>query len=127
MADLQKDKRFLQERLKDRERAAQQISRLILEAESQRTTGKRKDLHTSIINFGSLKGKMSWPAKGEIITHFGEQRHPLLKTVTENLGIEIKSQLGAPVCAVDDGEVWTITWQRGRGNIGFSGGNKVDY
>ena len=41
----------------------------------------------------------------------------MLNTITENLGIEIKAPLGSPVVAVDDGQVQTITWQRGRGNI----------
>jgi murein DD-endopeptidase MepM/ murein hydrolase activator NlpD len=58
-----------------------------------------------------------WPVQGEIISHFGRQRHPTLNTITENLGVEIKTKLGTPVFAVSDGEVQTITWQRGRGNI----------
>jgi len=52
-----------------------------------------------------------------VISHFGRQKHPSLNTITENLGIEIKAKLGAPVKVVDDGQVQTITWQRGRGNI----------
>lgn len=117
LKQLQKDKEFLRQRLSERERAAQQIGRLIIEAESQRASQERPKLRDTGANFAALKGRMLWPAQGNIVAHFGKQRHPELKTITENLGVEIKAAYGSAVCAVNDGEVWTITWQRGRGNI----------
>lgn len=117
LQQLRKDKEFLKQKLAERERAAQQISRLIVEAESQRANRERAPVGIDDVDFSTLKGHMMWPAKGKIIMHFGKQRHPQLKTITENLGIEIKAPYGSAVQAVDDGEVWTITWQRGRGNI----------
>ena len=76
---------------------------------------KSRTLYTQ--NFYALQGQMQWPAKGTISARFGKQKHPQLKTITENLGIEIKARRGDPVIAVADGTVQSITWQRGRGNI----------
>ena len=117
LSKLRQDKEFIKQRLTEREHAAQQISRLIVEAETQRITKVQPRPADTGAEFASLKGQMIWPANGKIITRFGKQRHPELKTITENLGIEIKATYGSSVCVVDDGEVWTITWQRGRGNI----------
>jgi len=44
------------------------------------------------------------------------QKHPTLKTITENSGIDIKVRQGTPVRAVLDGVVTTITYIRGFGN-----------
>jgi len=43
--------------------------------------------------------------EGTIVARFGSQRHPTLKTVTHNTGIEIAVKAGTPVVAVADGEV----------------------
>jgi murein DD-endopeptidase MepM/ murein hydrolase activator NlpD len=60
---------------------------------------------------------MLWPVAGKIIARFGQYRHPELKTVTENIGIDIQAGAGNPVKVVASGRVTVITWQRGRGNI----------
>jgi murein DD-endopeptidase MepM/ murein hydrolase activator NlpD len=60
---------------------------------------------------------MIWPTQGYVIAHFGRQKHPKWKTITENIGIDIKADFGEEVRAVASGVVTAITWQRGRGNI----------
>ena len=100
---------------------------MIENREKERTQKQRQISHkkTQVIQvephrdytFSSLRGRLPWPTQGQIISHFGKQRHPTLKTITENLGIEIRAPLGTPVQTVDAGQVQTITWQRGRGNI----------
>jgi septal ring factor EnvC (AmiA/AmiB activator) len=65
--------------------------------------------------FSGLKGRMNWPAEGRIISRFGKQINPQLKTWTENTGIDIKSAPGAEVQAVAEGKVTYITWLRGFG------------
>ena len=67
--------------------------------------------------FSELRGGMIWPTEGQIVTRFGRVKHPELKTVTENIGVEIKAPEGSPVQVVAGGKITKITWQRGRGNI----------
>jgi len=131
LSTLQKNKKLMQSRLEDIRQSEKEISKLIAKAEkarianakkqkkterSERVSGSRTGVMTQS-RFSDLKGRMIWPTRGTIISHFGRERHPELNTITENLGIEIKARLGSPVIAVGEGVVQTITWQRSRGNI----------
>tara|TARA_Y100000590_G_scaffold76474_1_gene84609 strand:- start:12072 stop:13268 length:1197 start_codon:yes stop_codon:yes gene_type:complete len=66
-------------------------------------------------SFSKLKGQLNWPAEGRVITKFGRQWNPKLKTTTENPGIDIKGKPGSEVRAVLGGVVTTITFIRGFG------------
>ncbi|MDD3806443.1 MAG: peptidoglycan DD-metalloendopeptidase family protein [Candidatus Marinimicrobia bacterium] len=66
--------------------------------------------------FSSGKGKLPWPVQGTVVSRFGRQVHPVLKTETENNGIDIKAPEKTPVIAVMDGLVTRVTWLRGYGN-----------
>ena len=68
-------------------------------------------------NFAKMKGKLPWPVQGKIISRFGNQKNRKLKTITENVGIEIQAAVGTPVITVLDGVISTITYIRGHGNI----------
>ncbi len=121
---IRKDRHFLQRCLEELASAQEQIKGFISRSERLRIEKERQISHQNIVpkplrdySFATMKGRLPWPTTGQIVSHFGRQRHPTLKTVTENLGIEIKAPLGSPVKAVDAGQVETITWQRGRGNI----------
>lgn len=65
--------------------------------------------------FPKLKGTLAWPAEGRVITKFGRQWNPKLKTTTENPGIDIKGKPGSEVRVVLGGIVTTITFIRGFG------------
>ncbi|RMD95442.1 MAG: hypothetical protein D6813_00360 [Calditrichaeota bacterium] len=114
LASVRKDKEIIRQQLIERQKAAAEIRRIIFDLE-------REPVPTPVakpgILFHDLKGHMPWPTEGKIIGHFGKYVHPELKTVTENLGIDIQAPLGTPVQAVADGRVTAITWQRGRGSI----------
>ena len=131
LSTLQKNKKLMQSRLEDIRQSEKEISKLIAKAEKARIANAKKQKKTerservsgsgtgvmTQSRFSDLKGRMIWPTRGTIISHFGRERHPELNTITENLGIEIKARLGSPVIAVGEGVVQTITWQRSRGNI----------
>ena len=68
-------------------------------------------------NFSKMKGKLSWPVEGRIISKFGTIRNPDTGTITENVGIDIQASSGTKVKSVLDGVVSTITYIRGHGNI----------
>jgi len=105
---------LLRQQLAQKEEAAAEIRKIILQLEKRPKTAPLPEPATP---FADLRGRMLWPVKGKIVSRFGKVRHPVLKTVTENIGIEIKAPLGKPVQAVASGKVTAITWQRGSGNI----------
>jgi septal ring factor EnvC (AmiA/AmiB activator) len=68
--------------------------------------------------FSTLKGRLMWPiSKGTVVAQFGEQIHPVLKTVTQNTGIDIAVPNGTPIKSVADGEVALIHWLPSYGNL----------
>ena len=124
LTTLHNDAELLQRRLDEIKAAQRQIHSFITKSEERRLTADARPQTSSDFlkpkrpqKFSQLMGQLTWPAKGEIISHFGQHKHPILKTVTNNLGIEIRADLRSPIYAVDVGIVQTITWQRGRGNI----------
>lgn len=68
--------------------------------------------------FAQRKGSLRWPvAKGTITARFGNQTHPVLKTVTQNSGVDISVKVGSDVTAVADGEVSILSFIPGYGNV----------
>ena len=68
--------------------------------------------------FERRRGKLRWPvAHGTIQTPFGNQTHPVLKTITQNTGIDIATPSGSDVFAVADGEVAVLSFIPGFGNV----------
>lgn len=65
--------------------------------------------------FSQLKGQLPWPASGRVITKYGRQWNPKLKTTTDNPGIDIKGRPGSEIYSVLNGVVTTITFIRGYG------------
>jgi septal ring factor EnvC (AmiA/AmiB activator) len=122
LASIRNSQEVLKQHLEQTRSAEKRILSHIANAEKDRLGRRSEPVPSSQREereypFRSLKGRLMWPVQGNIINHFGRQKHPQLNTITENLGIEIKAAAGTPVRAVDKGYVQTITWQRGRGNI----------
>jgi len=70
------------------------------------------------VAFERRRGKLRWPVgRGTIQSHFGNQVHPILKTVTQNTGIDIATAAGSDVYAVADGEVAVLSFIPGFGNV----------
>jgi murein DD-endopeptidase MepM/ murein hydrolase activator NlpD len=112
------DKNFYQAQLAETQKAMARIRQLISSAEAKapRREGSRAPGDGS---FQALRKTMPWPVEGRIVSHYGSYRHPVLNTITNNLGIDIAPQggVGAPVRSVASGRVTAITWQRGYGNL----------
>ncbi|MBK6766120.1 MAG: peptidoglycan DD-metalloendopeptidase family protein [bacterium] len=67
--------------------------------------------------FLSLRGVLPWPTSGSVVSRFGKKQHRKLDTVTENPGIDLRVDDGAPVRAVARGQVTAVTWLRGFGHV----------
>ncbi|MFA6469656.1 MAG: peptidoglycan DD-metalloendopeptidase family protein [Bacteroidota bacterium] len=64
------------------------------------------------------KGKLTWPVSGgRVVAEFGNQVHPVMKTITTNTGIDIATKENSPVRCVADGEVALIHWLPSYGNL----------
>lgn len=116
LVKVQKNKKIYLQKIKQYKSSAKEIEKLIIAEEQKRLNLENRGI-TENTDFPRLKGRMIWPTRGYILNHFGRQRHPRWKTITENIGIDIRAEFGEDVRAVADGVVTAITWQRGRGNI----------
>ncbi len=115
---LRKDRRLYERQLQDYQKAIEEIQRLIASSERERLEeGEKQPAVAPDGSFVALKGQLPWPVEGEVVRAYGPYQHPVLKTVTNNLGIDIAAPLGTEVRAVAAGRVTAITWQRGRGNL----------
>ncbi len=121
--EARRNKENIAQQLREKEKAAAAISKMIASLEKEREK-RRLELERQRALVGiaetnpflARRGKLIWPVEGEVISAFGVQRHPVLKTITENSGIDIKTKRGAPILAIMDGVVTTVTYIRGFGN-----------
>jgi murein hydrolase activator len=67
--------------------------------------------------FGSQKGRLSLPAKGQVIARFGRHKHPDFNSFTVSNGIAIAASEGADIRSVYDGQVIFAEYFRGYGNM----------
>lgn len=124
LTEMKSNEKSLAEEIEEREKAARELEKLITKLERERkersTRITRHRIRRGVDpakDIASLRGKLPWPARGQIISRFGKNRNPRLNTVTENTGIDIAAPKGTEVVAVLDGLVTTITWMRGYGNM----------
>lgn len=108
--------RELEEKKRIAKRIESEINKLI---EEERKKSASADLSPELRvlsdNFLENRGKLPWPVdKGIITSHFGLQKHPVLKYVTEkNIDVEITSSGITPVKSVFRGEVAKVFSIRG--------------
>ena len=130
---IRKDKKTYRAELDRKNRAAREIQGLIANLiERERTrkpppatpprTGPTAPPPTvdpaAAAAFGARKGSLPWPvSSGSIASRFGRQVHPVLKTVTQNAGVDIAVPFGSDVIAIAGGEVSIIKFIPGYGNV----------
>lgn len=140
LKEIRKDKAVMKKELVRKTQAAQELENLITdlvekerirkerEAElARQRAAERERLKLKKIEeppvetgtrFDSRKGRLPWPVSaGTVVAHFGNHVHPVLKTITQNTGIDISIRSGAPVKSVADGEVAMIHWLPSYGNL----------
>jgi murein hydrolase activator len=109
-------KKELEEKRRIAKNIETEINRLI--AEERNRAVKSSNTPEQILigeNFEENKGRLPWPVeKGVITSHFGTQKHPVLKYVTEeNIGVEITSSGKIAARCIFQGEVLKVFPIRG--------------
>lgn len=67
--------------------------------------------------FGSLKGRLSMPARGEVVGSFGRHKHPEFNSYTVSNGISIAAPSGSDIHSVYEGQVIFADYFKGYGNM----------
>ncbi len=119
---IKRDRRNAERLLLEKRKAAVDLDRIITTLEFDREkrakelAEMRKQLDLAVVpDISYYRGKLPWPTAGQVVARFGQQRNRQLNTVTDNPGIDIRAKSGAPVRAVLDGLVTTVTYLRGYG------------
>ncbi len=98
--------------LEELEVRAEQLQKLI-----KKLAEKKIDLPFPLTPLYEKKGELIWPISGEVITHFGNTRHPTFKTITRNNGIEVAPQNNRIVKSIHPGTVVYADYFQGYGNL----------
>lgn len=116
LAQIQREKRKWQNAVKELEEAQKALTTLVttLASEKEVLTEQMKKLKES---FEARRGKLLWPAVGDVTQKFGKIVHPEYKTVTRNNGIDIGAKKGASVLVVAPGLVKHVGMMKGYGKI----------
>jgi septal ring factor EnvC (AmiA/AmiB activator) len=116
--DKQNYRKEIDRRKKDFKEVEKKIAALIEAAARKRNSSAGSTVAPGGGKFSVSRGKLLWPVNGgKVLTKFGNQKHPVLNTITESKGIDIGISSGSPISAVADGEVSTIWWLPSYGNL----------
>lgn len=124
LTKINKDETFLMGQIEEKNQSIRRILDLVRQVNAQHLPSGRRlrnqeDHFINGVSFASLRGRLPWPVRGQVSSHFGINRNPKLKTQIDNPGIDIKAAFGTDVRAVGDGRVAMVTWLPGFGNMVF--------
>ena len=116
---LQENQQQISNRIKDIEHKVNRIKDIEYKVDriKPKSFMTEKEYLKKVGNFKKMKGRLEWPVEGYIEKKFGVLHNKKIKTVTENIGIEIKCKKNNPVKAVMDGIVSRSNFISGIGNI----------
>jgi len=127
LSQVRRDRRTLQREMERKSKAAKDLENIIASLIEQERIKSERDRERVLPEakpvppgggFMARKGKLRWPVReGAVVAHFGPQRNPTLRTVTQNNGIDISVKAGSPVVSVAEGEVSRIWWLPSYGNL----------
>jgi septal ring factor EnvC (AmiA/AmiB activator) len=103
LASIREEKESRQRALKDLEQAAVRLQKMIEEI-SRRSAAKSKEAPPGG-GLESMRGKLDWPVKGQVIGGFGKAKHHEFSTEVFRKGLEIEAPVGEEIRAVEKGKV----------------------
>jgi septal ring factor EnvC (AmiA/AmiB activator) len=118
LASVKEEKSVYEATLKDLEESSANLWAMIRLAEQEKQQSQMKQPDSSEAPAGTVGGRrLPWPVNGQVLTHFGVQRHPQFGTVVYRRGIDIAAKNGDNVRAVNGGQVAYADWYRGYGRL----------
>ncbi len=103
LASIREEKESRQRALKDLEQAAVRLQKMIEEI-SRRSAAKSKEAPSGG-GLESMRGKLDWPVKGQVIGGFGKAKHHEFSTEVFRKGLEIEAPVGEEIRAVEKGKI----------------------
>lgn len=116
LARITRQKEAYEEAIAEREREAARVDALLRELEERRKAAAPRAPRPKT-GFKGFKGRLPWPAMGEVVSFFGRQKHPNFDTYVQRKGIEIRTREGTAIRAVMDGTVAYADWLKGYGLV----------
>jgi septal ring factor EnvC (AmiA/AmiB activator) len=104
LASIREEKESRQRALKDLEQAALRLQKMIEEL-SRRSAGKSSKEAPAGSGLESMRGKLEWPVKGQVIGGFGKTKHHEFSTEVFRKGLEIEAPVGEQIRAVEKGKI----------------------
>ncbi|HLO25089.1 MAG TPA: peptidoglycan DD-metalloendopeptidase family protein [Geobacteraceae bacterium] len=128
LVQVRADKKGYQESLKELEANARKLQVMVEKLEARSRKSYTKQNKRSIggglqlppvadKGFGSLKGHLSMPAKGELVGSFGRHKHPEFNSYTVSNGITIAAPVGTDIRSVYEGQIIFADYFKGYGNM----------
>ncbi len=121
LKNIQNNKKELEKYLAEKQEGLKQLEAVRQKLLNDKNRGLREKRireqqeYLNTKQFAELKGHLLWPIEGKVVTKFGSQWNAKLKTTTDSPGIDIEGTSRAPVRAVLNGIITTITFIRGYG------------
>lgn len=126
---VREDKKGYLVSLKELEANARRLQTMVERLEARSRKGYTKKDSKSVVGggaslppipdkgFGSQKGRLSLPVKGEVVARFGRHKHPEFNSYTVSNGVSIVVQQGSDIHSVYDGQVIFADYFKGYGNM----------
>jgi biotin transporter BioY/septal ring factor EnvC (AmiA/AmiB activator) len=120
LAQVQREKEPIKEKLRQKRLAFKKIEGWIAEEEQKK---REEAQNRSITEPPPVRRSVSpgsnwmWPVQGKVVSRYGKQLDTATRTETENLGIDIQAGENEKVQSVLGGQVKYVTWLRGMGNL----------
>ncbi len=116
IAQLRKERGQFESRQKELAKTEAQIRNLIRRLEEEREKARKRGLPpVTGPGLENRRGRMAWPAQGDVVTRFGVELHPRFGTKVPSNGIDISAPAGAAIAAVAPGLAEFVDWLPGYG------------
>jgi len=125
LAEVKDEQASYEARIAEMEASAKELQALLerletarREAEARAEADRAEGIRNAFVpraSFESLRGRMTWPVEGDLLTRFGRSRHPRYGTSTYNSGVDIRADRGEGIRAIAEGQVEFVDWVPGYG------------